>query len=158
MASPKIPSTWAKWCKTGKHGVGLRKENAVRKCLKDGHVRGYFSDILLKPDLDQTDSMYPSFEHLTDPTNHSDAVVEARIINDMKSHLSEGEFWRVIEHLFIVGVAKSKIEPPFGKRLPKGWSPKRHYKKIAIEASPSPNGNVRVPPLNKFAGKVGGTK
>lgn len=67
-------------------------------------------------------------EHLADPTNHAETVVEARIINDMKSHLSEGEFWEVIEHLFIVGIEKKKIKAPFGKRLRKGWSPARHYK------------------------------
>ena len=74
--------------------------------------------------------MYPSFEHLVDRDKHDDAVVEARIFNDMKSHLSESEFWLVIEHLFAVGLAKGKIKPPFGKRLPKRWSPARHYENI----------------------------
>jgi len=132
MTTSKIPVTWAKWCTTGAHGRGERKKNAVLKCLTSGHVRGYFSDIVLRPDIDNTDSMYPSLEHLSDPKNHADAVVEARIINDMKSHLSENEFWLVIEHLFIVGVEKKKIKAPFGKRLPRMWSPKRHYKKIEL--------------------------
>jgi hypothetical protein len=127
MSTQKIPVTWEKWCTTGRHGRGDRKKNAVVKCLKSGHVRGYFSDIPLRPDLDMTHSMYPSFEHLVDPTNHNEAVVEARIINDMKSHLSEKEFWQVVEHLFIVGLDKGKIKPPFGKRLPTGWSPAKHY-------------------------------
>ena len=125
-AIAKVPVTWEKWCITGRH-KGQKKARAVLKCLQSGHVRGYFSDIVMRPDLVHTDSMYPSFEHLVDPKNHAEAVVEARLINDMKSHLSETEFWRVIEHLFIVGVEKSKITAPFGKRLPKGWSPKRHY-------------------------------
>jgi hypothetical protein len=129
MSKPKIPATWEKWCTTGKHGRGERKKIAVLKCLESGHVRGYFSNIILRPDLDTTDSMYPSLEHLVDPANHADVAVEARIINDMKSHLSEAEFWQVIEHLFIVGVEKEKIKAPFGKRLPRGWSPKRHYKR-----------------------------
>ena len=77
--------------------------------------------------------MYPSIEHLVDPGNHSETVVEARIINDMKSHLGEDEFWRMIEHLFIVGIEKGKIKPPFGKRLPKGWGPVKHYKKKNAE-------------------------
>ena len=127
MPDQKIPATWEKWCKTGKHGRGARKKNAVLKCLKSGHVRGYFSDIVLRPDLTVTDSMYPSLEHLVDPKNHGEAVVEARIINDMKSHLSEAEFWKVIEHLFIIGIEKKKIAAPFGKKLPKGWGPSRHY-------------------------------
>ena len=127
MTPPEIPATWEKWCCTGKHGRGNRKRNAILKCLKGGHVRGYFSDILLRPDIETTNSMYPSLEHLVDPSDHSQTVVEARIINDMKSHLSENEFWRVIEHLFLVGVEKGKIKPPFGKRLPKGWGPAKHY-------------------------------
>lgn len=133
---PKIPANWEKWCTTGKHGKGARKKKAVLKCLKDGHVRGYFSDIVLKPDIANTDSMYPSFEHLLDASNHQETVVEARIINDMKSHLSESEFWSVVEHLFIVGMEKGKIAAPFGKKLPRGWSPKKHYvKKIAETVS-----------------------
>jgi hypothetical protein len=127
MSTQKIPAAWAKWCSSGKHGVGGRKKKAVLKYLQSGHVRGYFSDIPLRPDLEGSHSMYPSFEHLVDPTNHQAAVVEARIFNDMKSHLSEAEFWQAIEHLFIVGVQKGKITPPFGKRLPKGWSPAKHY-------------------------------
>jgi len=127
MDKQKIPDTWTKWCNTGRHGVGARKKNALLKCLKSGHVRGYFSDLPLRPDLEGWHSMYPSFEHLTGPDNHQDAVVEARIFNDMKSHLSESEFWLAIEHLFLVGVEKGKIKPPFGKRLPKGWSPAKHY-------------------------------
>ena len=79
--------------------------------------------------------MYPSIEHLVDPSNHSETAVEARIINHMKAHLSEREFWQVIEHLFVVGLAKEKIKPPFGKRLPKGWSPARHYvRKESVQA------------------------
>jgi len=128
MPDQKIPSTWEKWCTTGTH-KGNRKKNAVLKCLKSGHVRGYFSDIPLRPDLADTHSMYPSFEHLVDPLNHQEAAVEARIINDMKSHLTEKEFWQTIEHLFVVGLEKGKIKPPFGKRLPKGWTPERHYEK-----------------------------
>jgi hypothetical protein len=140
MPDQKIPTPWEKWCTTGKHGVGNRKKNAVLKCLKSGHVRGYFSDIPLRPDLETTHSMYPSFDHLVNPSNHSEAVVEARIINDMKSHLSESEFWQMIEHLFVVGLEKGKIKPPFGKRLPKGWSPAKHYVRKAVsQAQKTPN-------------------
>jgi hypothetical protein len=151
MTTPTIPTTWAKWCTTGRHGHGARKKNAVLKCLSSGHVRGYFSDLVLRPDLDSTDSMYPSLEHLVDPKNHAEAVVEARVINDMKSHLGESEFWLVIEHLFIVGVEKKKIKAPFGKRLPRGWSPKRHYKKKELlapsdaAASPADSRTTRSP-------------
>lgn len=97
--------------------------------------------------------MYPSFEHLVDPTNHKEAVVEARIINDMKSHLSEAEFWQVVEHLFIVGIDKGKIKAPFGKRLPKGWSPEKHYKKK--EPAPLPPA-TRIQTIERTRGS--GTK
>jgi hypothetical protein len=83
-----IPALWEKWCTTGKHGGGKRKKNAVLKCVKSGHVRGYFSDLPLQPELEHGHSMYPSFEHLNSPSDHQQAVVEARLINDMKSHLS----------------------------------------------------------------------
>ena len=140
MTTPKIPATWEKWCTTGQHGRGARKKNAVQKCLSSGHVRGYFSDIVLRPDLENTHSMYPSLEHLAGPSDHAQTVVEARIINDMKSHLSENEFWLVIEHLFIVGVDKGKIKAPFGKRLARGWSPVRHYKTTKAEpGAPAPS-------------------
>jgi hypothetical protein len=136
MPNQKIPKTWEKWCSTGTH-KGERKKNAILKSIKSGAVRGYFSDIPMRPELDPTHSMYPSFEHLVDPSNHQEAAVEARIINDMKSHLTEKEFWQMIEHMFIVGVEKSKITPPFGKRLPKGWEPERHYvKKTAAKLQP----------------------
>lgn len=134
MSEPKIPTSWDAWCRTGRHGRGSRKKRAVIRSLQDGHVRGYFSDIPMKPGLEPTHSMYPSLEHLVDPRNHDDTVVEARIFNDMKSHLSEDEFWLVVEHLFAVGVSKRKIQAPFGKRLPKNWSPAKHYQK-PIESS-----------------------
>ena len=123
---------------------GARKKNAVLKCLCSGHVRGYFSDLVLRPDLASTDSMYPSLEHLVGPKNHADAVVEARVINDMKSHLSETEFWKVIEHLFIVGVEKKKIVAPFGKKLPKGWGPVRHYVKVQVAAKQADQPTVAI--------------
>jgi hypothetical protein len=142
MSTQTIPVTWEKWCRTGRHGKGARKRNAVLRCLKNGHVRGYFSDILLRPDIEATNSMYPSLEHLVSSIDHSQMVVEARIINDMRSHLLEAEFWRVIEHLFAVGVAKGKIEAPFGKRLPKGWSPAKHYRKD-VGGGPEERGATR---------------
>lgn len=126
MKKPKIPEKWEAWCKRGVH-KGNRKKKAVLRSLKSGLVRGYFSDFVLDPEVEPSNSMYPSVEHLVDRDNHDEIVVESRVINDMKSHLSEDEFWRVIEHLFYVGMKKEKIKPPFGKRLPRKWSPKKHY-------------------------------
>lgn len=126
MKTQKIPTTWEAWCKRGVHG-GARKKSAVLRSLTSGQVRGYFSDIVLNPDIDPCDSMYPSVEHLVHPKDHTQIVVEARIINDMKSHLTEDEFWRVVEHLFSIGIEKGKIKAPFGKRLPRSWRPEKHY-------------------------------
>ncbi|MBI1178059.1 hypothetical protein GC207_11555 [bacterium] len=123
-----VPPEWTTWCRRGNHSPTTKKK-ALMRCLQGGQVRGYFSDLPLRPDLDHGHSMYPSVEHLVDPTNHDETVVEARIINYMKSHLSEQEFWQVVEHLFAVGVKKGRIKLPYGKRLPKNWSPARHYKK-----------------------------
>jgi hypothetical protein len=124
----KIPTLWQKWCKTGKHGRGARKKQAVLKCARHERIRGHFSDFILKPNLPDWHSMYPSLEHLKNRENHRETVVETRIVNDMKSHLSEPEFWRLIEHLFAVGVEKRKIKSRFGRRLRNGWSPAKHYK------------------------------
>ena len=126
MNTQNIPASWIEWSKKGRH-KGSKKRNAVLKCLKNGKVRGYFSDLLLSPNLNYRRSMYPSFEHLVDRTNHKDAAVEARVFNDMKSHLNEKEFWSVIEHLFFVGCEKGKIKSSRGKRLKEGWSPEKHY-------------------------------
>lgn len=110
MSSVKVPPDWEKWCLSGRHR-GSRKKKALLRSLVDGSVRGYLSDLPLRPD--------------------QETVVEARIINDMKSHLTEGEFWRVIEHLFAVGVQKGRIKAPYGKRLPKSWRPTKHFGKPA---------------------------
>jgi hypothetical protein len=44
-------------------------------------------------------------------------VVDARIINDMKSHLSNSEFWLLVEHLYAVGRAKGSHPAPFRCRV-----------------------------------------
>ena len=64
-----------------------------------GEVRGYYSDLLLDPELPDTHALYPSIEHITFPKQHGEIVVETRVVNDMKCILSEEEFWHAIEHL-----------------------------------------------------------
>ena len=142
MNEPKIPRNWVKWCTTGRRG-GQQRKRAILPCLKNGCVRGYFSDIILNPALDPTNSMYPSLEHLNGRSDHEHVAVECRIINDMKSHLSEEEFWQVVEHLFSVGVEKGKIRSPFGKRLPRGWTPARHFRADA-NSDGAPNGETAI--------------
>ena len=122
-----MDAKWEKWCSTGKH-KGRTKKNAVCKCYSKGRVMGYYSDFRLKPDIDYTDSMYPSVEHLGGKNDKNNVAVEARIINDMKSHLSEEEFWLVISHLFFVGVRKGRIKAPLsGKCLKNGWKPEKNF-------------------------------
>ncbi len=123
-----IPAEWKGWCKTGRH-KGPCKRNAIVRCLKNGVVRGYFSGFPLDPKCLSTDSMYPSVEHLAGRKN-PDVVVETRIVNDMKSHLSEKEFWQLIGHLFLVGSAGGKVVPPAGKRLPGKWRPQRQFQRV----------------------------
>ena len=68
------------------------------KCMDpQGKVRGYYSGLLLDPTL----------------------------VNDMKCHLSEDEFWGAVEHLGAVGLAHGKITPPLRQR--KKWTVARHY-------------------------------
>ena len=50
MNTQNIPAIWIEWGKKGRH-KGSKKRNAVIKCLKNGKVRGYFSDLLLSPNL-----------------------------------------------------------------------------------------------------------
>ena len=54
-------------------------------------------------------------------------VVDVRVINDMKSHLNEAEFWLVIEHLYAVGIADGRIPSGAPRRLVDTWSPVRHF-------------------------------
>jgi hypothetical protein len=139
MTTQKVPKGWQTWCASGNHGVE-RKAAAVLKCLNGDVVRGHYSDLPLHPDLDHDHSMYPSLEHLEGPDHQDQVAVEARIINHMKAHLSEREFWQVVEHFFVVGLEKGKIKPPFGKRLPEDWSPQRHYsrpKPARLPATPA---------------------
>lgn len=94
----------------------------------EGIVRGFYSDLPLDPTLPPTHSLYPSHDHITYPRRDQEMVVEARVINDMKVHLGDAEFWRVIEHLYAVGVEKDKIPAGVARRLDAGWSPERHYR------------------------------
>ncbi len=124
-----LADAWRDFCKRGKRS--LRDQiKSVERCLgEDGIVRGFYSDFPLDPALPYMRSMYPSHDHITYPPNHSEMVLEARIVNDMKSHLTESEFWRLIEHLYAVGVAKNKNHNWANRpqRLPDEWSPVRHF-------------------------------
>jgi hypothetical protein len=128
MQSNELPAAWHHWTKTGKHGKrGNRKKNAALRCLHLGIVRGYLSDLPLDPSLPWQHSLYPSIEHLSGPSDQTDLVVETRIVNDMKSHLTEAEFWSVIEHLYAVGLTKGRIKAQPPQRLGDCWKPARSF-------------------------------
>jgi len=122
-----LPPEWEEWCKRGRYSIG-NKRRAVLRCLNNGIVKGYLSDLELNPKLDPGDSLYPSAEHLVPKGHDCEMVVEARIINDMKSHLNEVEFWQIIEHLAVVGIVKQKISNSKFERQD-NFRPLNQYKK-----------------------------
>jgi hypothetical protein len=87
-----LPKAWEDWCNKGKYSVGVKRRPAKDQLDKNNKVRGFYSDLILNPTLAHTDSLYPSIEHVIPKRNDGKLVVEARIINDMKSHL--GDAWR----------------------------------------------------------------
>jgi hypothetical protein len=121
-----LPPKWEKWCQHGNYSVG-HKRRAVLKCFNKttGEVRGFYSDLLLDPTLPHTNSLYPSVDHTTSPKSDIEMVVEARIINDVKSHLTEEEFWQMVEHLYAAGTSKGKVSRLAKRR--DAWKPKRNY-------------------------------
>jgi hypothetical protein len=125
-----LSQEWLDFCKRGRLPQG-RQRKSVECSVVAGKVRGYYSDLVLDPTLDWTDSLYPSHDHTTHPRDHSNMVVEARVVNDMKGHLNDDEFWRMIEHLYAVGVSKRKIRSGLARRLSPHWRPERNYCKSA---------------------------
>jgi hypothetical protein len=122
-----LSEEWKVFCGRGRYRRN-HQVRSVEKCVAaDGTIRGYYSDLPLDPTLPPTHSLYPSHDHITHPGRDEEMVVEARVINDMKVHLSDTEFWRVIEHLYAVGIAKGQIPGGAARRLDAGWSPARHY-------------------------------
>lgn len=124
----KLTPEWEEWARRGRFRGPRKRAAAVESRREDGDIRGFYSDLPLDPSADPTDSLYPSLDHVTHPKDHSQMVVETRIVNDMKSHLSEEEFWKLIEHLYCVGVQTKKILSGAPKRC-LNWTPARHFKK-----------------------------
>ena len=127
LKNMNLNKDWDAWCdRGGKHGV-VNKRRAAMDCRdKAGKIRGYYSDLVLNPKKEQTHSLYPSIDHVN-PRDNSDIKVEARVFNDMKSHLTEKEFWLVIDHLYSVGRAKNKIKNSMPRRLSPSWRPRKNY-------------------------------
>ena len=124
----EIPDNWCRFCNRGAIPASHQMAS-VRKCLcEDRTVRGGTdSGMLLNPDLPNTDALYPSHDHLAGRGNHTKLVVDARVVNDMKTILSEQEFWLLIEHLYAVGRRKGTIPQRDPATLPDGWHPSRNY-------------------------------
>ena len=129
FSNNQLTAEWGDFCNRGNYSEKDQISSVHRSIDSNGNVKGYYSDFPLDPTLDHTDAMYPSHDHFGTPKNDKDMVVDARIINDLKSILTENEFWHVIEHLFCVGIEKGKIANPSPKRLPDNWRPTRHFKK-----------------------------
>ncbi|MBL8721875.1 MAG: hypothetical protein JNL79_38165 [Myxococcales bacterium] len=68
--------------------------NAAKAC----GGRGHFSQLPLSLELPATDARYPSLEHLRGPADCTVAI-ELRVVNDMKTILSEAEFRDMLGHL-----------------------------------------------------------
>jgi hypothetical protein len=117
---------WGKWCHRGRYSVG-DKRRAILKSVRNREVMGYYSDFLLDPTLPVTHSLYPSVDHIRSRDDDSNTVVETRIINDMKSHLEENEFWQAIGHLHAVGIEKGTL--PRNSKRRDSWRPKKNYTK-----------------------------
>jgi hypothetical protein len=86
-----------------------KREKAIARCRKDGVVKGAYSDIELSPETDRFSNLYPTFDHIDCDGNDSEMVVEAALINRLKTNLSAKDFWPVIRHLYWTGIAKKKI-------------------------------------------------
>jgi hypothetical protein len=104
-----LSQEWLDFCKRGRLPQG-RQRKSVECSVVAGKVRGYYGDLVLDPTLDWTDSPYPSHDHTTHPRDHSNMVVEARVVNDMKGHLNDDEFWRN-DRASLCGWGKQKEDP-----------------------------------------------
>lgn len=125
-----LPRKWEEFCRKGK--MPRRWQRASVRATGDPYkeLTGYYSGLPLDPTLPHTDAMYPSHDHLAGREDHSKAVLETRLVNDMKSILTEDEFWGMIEHLYAVGLEKKKVSNKLQK-LKKGWKPAGDFKNLA---------------------------
>ena len=147
-------SAWKKWLE-GKVNSCLRRANkwaekhgisaddlptpaewraAILSAMEASGGAGHYSqlDLSLASPRKSTDWNWPSVEHLEDPGTASVAL-ETRLVNDMKTIMSEAEFRDMVGHL----AAGFSISPA---GLPVGWKCRRSF------ASEQPD---EEPPLPK---------
>ena len=127
MSHQDIPDTWRSFCRRGRYRVRDQEASVLKCMLEDGAVVGYYSGFQLNPELKETDAMYPSHDHLSGRNDDGNMVVDARFVNDMKTILSEQEFWTMVEHLYAMGRRTGKIPEREASMLPAGWHPARDY-------------------------------
>ena len=121
-----LSDDWKEFCRRGRYPFGNQVASVERCMGEDGIVRGYHSDIPLNPNLPNTDAMYPSHDHITHPKDDAQMVVDARVINDMKTIISEEEFWLLIDHLYAVGRGK-RVIPSREAQRHNDWKPSRDF-------------------------------
>jgi len=127
MPHNSIPENWRSFCRRGRYRVKDQEASVLKSMNEDGSVVGYHSGFRLDPNLKATDALYPSHDHLSGRDNDGNMVVDARFVNDMKTILSEEEFWIMVEHLYAMGRRKGTIPARDAQILPAGWHPLRDY-------------------------------
>lgn len=102
---------WREYLSAGNYG-STNREKSLRKGLVEENgkavVRGYYSEIELTPNIDKNHPLYPSHDHIRCDSDNGNMAIEAAIINRLKTDLPEEWFWKVIAHLFAVGLRKNQ--------------------------------------------------
>lgn len=121
-----LPGEWKDFCERGRYSRSHQRKS-VERCFDGSIVRGHYTDLRMDPTLDPSHPMYPSHDHTTQPKDDREMVIDARVLNDAKTLLSEDELWRLIEHLYAVGLAKGRIPARSPQRVSDDWRPSRGY-------------------------------
>lgn len=90
---------------------------AMDQCRGIGHYSGMALSV--KPPLKETDWNWPSIDHLSD-AGTAEVALETRLVNDMKTIMSEQEFREMVAHLSAV----LKVKP---NRLAATWKCHRSF-------------------------------
>jgi hypothetical protein len=100
---------------------------AILEAMASSQGRGYYSKLPLSlaSPRKSTHWNWPSVDHVSDP-GVTQVVLETRLVNDMKTIMSESEFLAVIGHLAAV------LSVPISE-LPEGWSCRRAF---SVEEQP----------------------
>jgi hypothetical protein len=98
-------------CRRSSRDIPRKKwREAITKAVEDSDGLCPYTGVKLNFDLPHTDAFYPSLDHVDGPDS-LDLVVTTRLVNDMKNIMSEGEFLRLVEHIYCYRVA-GEIHPP----------------------------------------------